>query len=203
MNCRHYEGRDTPAHGSARPVGRVGIIGANAMSMAVAMSLLEAHVPVTLLDSARDALDNATAIARSGYANAVTKGELGPDERDRRMALLAATVNFHHLKDCDLIIDATGTDRAGKEKLFRRLDQVAKPDAVLMTDAADVSVDQIAGCTRRSGDVLGLHFASSADIGETWKLVPGKDTSSVSLGTVIALTRRLQKVAVVCGVCPL
>jgi 3-hydroxyacyl-CoA dehydrogenase len=50
--------------------------------------------------------------------------------------------------------------------------------------------------------VLGLRFASPAEFGETWKLVPGKDTSSASLGAVIALTRRLHKVAVVCGICP-
>jgi 3-hydroxyacyl-CoA dehydrogenase len=201
MNCRHYEGRDTPAHGTLRPVGRVGIIGANAISIGVAMRLLDAHIPVTLFDPERASLDGGIALARSGYQNAVTHGELMPDERDRRMALLAGAINFHHLKDCDLIVDATRTDRASKAKLFRRLDQVAKPGAVLMTDASRVGVDDIAGCTRRSADVLGLQLEGATDTGATWTIVPGKDTSGESLGTVIALARRLDKVAVVCGVC--
>jgi 3-hydroxyacyl-CoA dehydrogenase len=201
MNCRHYEGSGTPTHVSPRPVGRVGIIGANAMSIGVAMSVLNAHIPVTLFDPERASLDGGIALARSGYQNAVRHGELTLDERDRRMALLAGAINFHHLKDCDLIVDATRTDRASKEKLFRRLDQVAKPGAVLMTDASHVGVDHIAGGTRRSGEVLGLRLEGATDTGETWTIVPGKDTSGASLGTVIELARRLHKVAVVCGIC--
>jgi 3-hydroxyacyl-CoA dehydrogenase len=201
MNCRHYEGRDTPAHDSPRPVGRVGIIGANAMSIGVAMSVLNAHIPVTLFDPERASLDGGIALARSGYQNAVRHGELTLDERDIRLALLAGAINFHHLKDCDLIVDATRTDRASKEKLFRQLDQVAKPGAVLMMDASRVGVDHIAGCTRRSGEVLGLRLESATETGETWTIVPGKDTSGASLGTVIALARRLHNVAVVCDVC--
>jgi 3-hydroxyacyl-CoA dehydrogenase len=221
MSCMHYEVSDAPAiagmnatlskgqvhdpglsaHGSARAVGRVGIIGANAVSMSFAMSLLDADLPVTLLELERGPLDKGVALARSGYRNAVANGELRPDQCDRRMALLAGAVNFHHLKDCDLIIDAMSTDRASKEKLFRSLDQVAKPGAVLMTDASHVSVDHIAGCTRRSGDVLGLHFVKSSDIGETWKIVPGKNTSSETLCTVSALAQRVHKLAAICDRC--
>jgi 3-hydroxyacyl-CoA dehydrogenase len=185
----------------SRAVGRVGIIGANAVSIGLAISLLDAELPVTLFEIARGPLDSGVALAQSGYRNAVANGELRPEEGDRRMALLAGTVNFHHLKDCDLIIDAMSTDRASKEKLFRRLDQVAKPDAVLMTDASQVSVDHVAGCTRRSGDVLGMQFATSSDSGETWKVVPGKNTSSEALGTVSALAQRVHKLAAVCDQC--
>lgn len=187
-------------HGEARTVGRVGIIGANAMSLDIVVSLLNADVPVTLFEREREPLDRVIALARSGYRTAVAIGALRPDERDRRMALLAGTVNFHHLKDCDLIVDATCTDRAGKEQLFRQLDQVAKPGAVLTTQASDAGVDHIAGCTRRSGDVLGLHVSGSSNTGEIWQIVPGKDTSGASLATVIALARKLHQVATVPGI---
>lgn len=188
---------DLPAHADARTVGRVGIIGANAMSLDIAVSLLDAGVPVTLFEPERASLDKLIALARSAYRTAVAQGAPGPNERDRRMALLAGTVNFHHLKDCDLILDAACSDKAGKEQLFRRLDQVAKPSAVLATLASDASVDHIAGCTRRPGNVLRLHVSRSSDTGETWKLVPGKDTSGASLATVIALARKLHQVATV------
>jgi 3-hydroxyacyl-CoA dehydrogenase len=206
MNCTHYKGRDTAAmtgtsQDSARSVGRVGIIGANAMGIGIAISMLDADVPVTLFDVERDALDSGISLARSAYGNAVTTGELSPDQRDRCMALLAGTVNFHHLKDCDLIIDATTTDRASKVALFRRLDQVARLGAVLMTDVSNVSVDHIAGYTRRHGEVLGLRVARTATSGGTWKIVPGKDTSSATLGIVNALARQLREIAVVCGIC--
>lgn len=201
MNSMQNEARGTLALAGARTVGRVGIIGANAMSLDIAVSLLDADVPVTLFEPERASLDKLIESARSAYRTAVAQGELGPDEHDRRMALLAGTVNFHHLKDCDLIVDAACTDRASKEKLFRRLDQVAKPGAVLTTQASDASVEHIAGCTRRSGDVLGLHLSRSSDTGEIWTIVPGKDTSGASLATVIALARKLHRVATVPGTC--
>jgi 3-hydroxyacyl-CoA dehydrogenase len=197
--CHQIHEPGLPAQGGA--VGRVGIIGANAVGIDIAMSLLDAGVPVTLLELDRTSLDSGLALARSGYRNAVAKGEIGLDESGRRMAGLTGTVYFHHLKDCDLIVDALPTDTLGKEKLFRRLDQSARSGAVLVTHASDVRVDHIAGCTRRHGDVLGLHITGSSETGEAWRIVPGKDTSSATLGTVIALGGRLRKAVVVGGVC--
>jgi 3-hydroxyacyl-CoA dehydrogenase len=185
------------ANAGARTVGRVGIIGANPMGVGIAMHLLDADVPVTLFELARESLDAGMALARSAYRDAVTKGVLAPDQRDRRMALLAGSVNFHHLKDCDLIIETVYTDTAGKEKLFRRLDQVAKPGAILMTHAAHGAVDHIAGCTRRAGDVLGWHAPGPAHPDRMWELVQGKETSGEALASVIALARKLQQVAAV------
>jgi 3-hydroxyacyl-CoA dehydrogenase len=189
------------AHEAPQTVGRVGIVGANAISIGIVISFLDADVPVTLFEPGREALDEVVALARTEYQAAVARGEIGPRERDRRMALLAGTVNFHHLKDCDLIVDAVGTGTAGKETLFRRLDQVARPHAILATLASNVSVDHIAGCTRRSRDVLGLHVSSSPDTGEIWQIVPGRDTSDATLSTVLALARKLHKVAAVADLC--
>lgn len=167
-------------------VRRVGIIGANAIGIGIAASLLDAGVPVTLFELDRASLDRGIALAC-----------LGSTERDRHMALLAGTINLHHLKDCDLIVDAVDSDREGKEKLFRRLDQVAKPGAVLMPLASKVGVDHVAGCTRRPGDVLGLHVANSPTTGDTWSLVRGKGTSGETLDTVMALARKLPRLAAV------
>jgi 3-hydroxyacyl-CoA dehydrogenase len=199
----NYEVRDALALANASPraVGRVGIIGANTMGVGIAMNLLDADVPVTLFELARESLDEGIALARSGYQDAVMQGVLAPDKRDRRMALLAGTVNFHHLKDCDLIIEAVCTDTVGKEKLFRRLDQVAKPGALLMTHTSHVGVDRIAGCTRRAGDVLGWHAPGPANPGRMWELVQGTQTSGEALATVIALARKIHQVAAVSDLC--
>lgn len=194
MNCMQNE-----VHDDSRTVGRVGIIGADAMSLGIAVSLLDADVPVTLFEPERESLDKVVELVRSGYRNAAAKGELRQAERDRRMALLAGTVNFHHLKDCDLIVDAEPGDRAGKEKLFRRLDQVARFGAVLTTRASYSGVDHIAGCTRRRGDVLGLHVSASSETEEIWTIAPGKETSGDALATVIALAQRLRKGVAVRG----
>jgi len=161
-------------------IGRVGIVGANATGIAIAMGLADAGIPVTLFDAGRAALDQALAHARAG-------------ERERRLALLAATVNFHHLKDCDLIIDTEEGDRAGKEALFRRLDQAAPLGAVLATCRPELGLDAIAGCTRRSGEVIGLLVGQSAPT--VWGLVPTRHTSDDTLDAVNALLQTLQDAA--------
>jgi 3-hydroxyacyl-CoA dehydrogenase len=157
-------------------IGRVGIVGANAAGIAIAIGLADAGIPVTLFDAGRASLDKVLAQARAGGSG-------------RRMALLAATVNFHHLKDCDLIVDAEDGDRAAKEALFRRLDQVAHLGAVLATCTPDVGLDYLAGCTRRSGEVIGLHLPQSA--AAMWEVVPTRHTSGDTLAAVDVLARRL------------
>ena len=175
-----------PANASPRALRRVGIIGATAPGIGIAMDLLDAGVPVTLFELERAALDAVLAPARGD---------------GRRMALLAGTVNFHHLKDCDLVIDTVRTDGAGREGLFRRLDQTARPGAVLMTLGTPEGIDRIARCTRRSGEVLGLQLAGTAAQGPVWELVPGSATTGATLATVIALAGELRKDAVVAGTC--
>ena len=170
------------ANAVPRAVGRVGIIGAGTAAIGIATRLLDAGVPVTLYEFAPEALARGIALVRSGY-----QGALAPDKSDRRMALLAGTVYLHHLKDCDLIIDAACTELAAKEQLFRRLDQVAKPGAILMTNAAHGGVDRMARCTRRAGEVLGWQVPGPAGASGLGELVCGKDTSAQALATVIAL----------------
>ncbi|MCS0587834.1 3-hydroxyacyl-CoA dehydrogenase NAD-binding domain-containing protein [Massilia norwichensis] len=158
-------------------IGRVGIVGANATSSAIALGLAEAGIPVTLFDAERASLDKVLAEVRSGG-------------RERCMALLAATVNFHHLKDCDLLIDTGEGDRAGKEAVFRRLDQVARLGAILATCRPELGLDAIAGCTRRSGEVIGLLVGQSAPT--VWGVVPTRHTSADTLGALNALLQHLQ-----------
>lgn len=179
-----------PAPSEATLVRRVGIIGANATGIGMAGSLLAADIPVTLFEPARDALDRATAAMRSGFRNSVAEGELTASQCDRRVALLAGTVNLHHLKDCDVIVDALGTDPDVKEALVRRLNEVARPDAVLLACAPGVDVDRIAAWARYPANVLGIRLPEGGSTAQ-WRLVPGKDTSKAALATAGGIVRQL------------
>jgi 3-hydroxyacyl-CoA dehydrogenase len=181
-----------------RSIGRVGITGATRMSVGIAMRLLDADIPVTLWEPERTSLAEGTALARSTYQDAVAQGTLAPHMGERRMGLLAGTVNFHHLKDCDLVIDLACTDTSAKESLFHRLDQITKPGAILMTRISH-GVDRLARCTRRSDQVLGLHVPSPGSPGQPWELVSGTWTSRETLATLIALAGKLQQDVAVSG----
>ena len=199
MSNMNDEDRGALALANASPsaLRRVGIIGATTIGIGIGMDLLEAGVPVTLFELGREALDQRIALVRSAYRDAVAQGALTQDQYDRRMALLAGSVNFHHLKDSDLVIDTVCTDIGARERLFRRLDQAARPGAILMTLGAHAGIDRIARCTRRAGEVLGLHIADAAEPGQVWELVRGSATSGETLATVIALARQLGHAAAV------
>jgi 3-hydroxyacyl-CoA dehydrogenase len=189
----HARGIDRPVEATPRPVRRVGIMGATTTGMGIAMHLLEADIPVTVLDLARETLDRATASARSNYQEAFLAGELTASQRDRRVALLAGTINLHHLKDCDVIMDALDTDIGAREKLLRRLNEVARPDVILMTCSATVDVNRLASLARCPENVLGFHLANGAGAPQGWQPVPGKATSAGALATATALARSLCK----------
>lgn len=174
-------------HDAAHPVARVGIVGATSAGMAIATRLLDADMPVTVFDPARPSLDRATAALRSGYHDACVAGELTAMQRDRRVALLAGTVNLHHLKDCDVIVEVMGAGMDFASSLVRRLNEVARPDAILVTCGSQREVDHLAGIARCPANVLGLRASLDANAAGVWEFEPGKATSERALATAAAL----------------
>lgn len=181
-----------PANDTVRPLRRVGILGANETGIGLAMALLDADMPVTVFDR-RDALDQGLALLRAGYADAFTCGALAADQRDRRLALFGATERFHHLKDCDLIIEVMSIDAGTREKFFRWLDEIGKPSAVLVANASGSQLDSIARVTRRPGDVLGLCFPTTALMSDSAALVRARESSGEALATAAELLARIGK----------
>jgi 3-hydroxyacyl-CoA dehydrogenase len=169
-----------------RPFSRVGIMGAGEAGMGMVDSLLESDIPVTLFELEREPLDLATASMRTAYQNGVSDGELTAAQRDRRVAMLAGTINLHHLKDCDVIVDALCTSVAVKDGMLRRLNELAKPGAILIACVADADanaeVDRIASLMRFPENVLGMRRSNGAGGGQ-WELVPAKATSECALAT--------------------
>lgn len=181
---------EEPSKDNARLIGRVAILGSSTMSIGIAMALLDADIPVTVFDR-RDALDNGLVLLRSSYEKSVLSGILPAGRRDRRLALFGATDRFHHLKDCDLIIEVMPVQTAVRTKFFRWLDEIGKPDAIMVANASHPALDDIARVTRRPWDVLGLQFSNPEHLSEKLSLVRARDTSEE---TFLAVARLLGKV---------
>ncbi|QOY95962.1 hypothetical protein IM543_09080 [Massilia sp. UMI-21] len=177
---------EQPANDTVRPVGRVGIMGANGMGIGLARALLDADMPVTVFDR-REALDQGRALLRASYTDALTGGALTANQRYRRLALFAATERFHHLKDCDLIIEVMSIDAKTRETFFRWLDETGKPGAVLVANASGSQLDGIARLTRRPGDVLGLRFPDTGLPSKAACLVRARETSGDAYTTTAEL----------------
>jgi 3-hydroxyacyl-CoA dehydrogenase len=184
-----------------RPVESVGVIGAGTMGSGIAMNFLNAGIPVTLLEVKPDALERGMATVRKNYEITAKKGKLKPAEVEQRLALLRPTLSYDELRGCDLIIEAVFEDYEVKEPVFKRLDEVVKPGAILATNTSTLDVNRIAAWTRRPQDVLGLHFFSPANVMKLLEVVRGARTARNVLLTAMSLAAKIGKVAVVSGVC--
>jgi 3-hydroxyacyl-CoA dehydrogenase len=188
---------DTPT----RPVERAAVIGFGTMGGGIAMSFANGGIPVTVLEMSQQALDKGLALCRRNWEASAQKGKMTAQQVEQRMALLRPTLRYEDLAPADIIIEAVFEDLALKQKVFRELDRVAKPGAILATNTSTLDINRIAAVTRRPADVLGTHFFSPANVMRLLEVVRGAATAPDALATVMKLARPLKKVAVVSGVC--
>jgi 3-hydroxyacyl-CoA dehydrogenase len=185
----------------ARPLAEAAVVGAGTMGAGIAVALLDAALPVRVLETDQEALDRGLARIAGVYQGQVNKGKLPADERDRRLARLQPTLSFESLGQADVVIEAVFESMDVKREVFLALDRVMKPGAVLATNTSTLDVDAIAAVTGRPSDVLGLHFFSPANVMRLLEVVRGRATAPDVLATALSLGKMLRKVTVVAGVC--
>ncbi len=184
-----------------RPIRSVGIIGAGTMGGGIAMNFLSAGIPVTIVETSREALDRGVSIMRRNYENTAKKGRMTMAEVGDRMGKLAPTLDFGALAQADLVIEAVFENMDLKKSVFERLDGAAKPGAILASNTSYLDIDAIAAATKRPEDVLGMHFFSPANVMRLLEIVRGAKTSKSVLATIAQLAPKIGKVGVVVGVC--
>ena len=192
---------DVPKDTPVRPIAAVGVVGCGTMGGGIAMSIANAGLPVSILESSREALDRGMAIIRKNYAATVAKGRLSQAEMDARLARIAPTVDDADLGAADVVIEAVFEELPLKKEVFARLDRVCKPDAILATNTSTLDVDEIAAATSRPEQVVGTHFFSPANVMKLMENVRGARTSPETIATVMKLSKKLGKVGVLVGVC--
>ncbi|HNI84474.1 MAG TPA: 3-hydroxyacyl-CoA dehydrogenase NAD-binding domain-containing protein [Ottowia sp.] len=184
-----------------RAIQKVAVIGAGTMGGGISMNFLNAGIPVTILETKQEALDRGLATIRKNYEAQVKKGKLKQDKYEQRMALLTPTLSYDDLRDADLVIEAVFEEMGVKEQVFKKLDEVVKPGAILASNTSTLDVDKIAAFTQRPQDVVGMHFFSPANVMKLLEVVRGAKTAKDVLATVMQIAKKIRKTAVVSGVC--
>ena len=192
---------DVPSDTPLRPINSVAVIGAGTMGGGISMNFLNAGVPVIMLEMKQDALDRGVATIRKNYESQVKKGKLKQDKYEQRMGLLKTTLSYDDLKETDLVIEAVFEEIGVKQAVFKELDRVMKPGAILASNTSTLNVDTIAAFTQRPQDVVGLHFFSPANVMKLLEVVRGAKTAKDVMATVMAMAKKIKKTAVVSGVC--
>jgi len=184
-----------------RDVKSVGIIGGGTMGGGIAMSFANAGIPVTLVEINDEALQRGLTIIDKNYAGSVKRGKLSDGKAAECRGLISGATDYGALGDVDLVIEAVFEDPELKKDIFARLDKACKRGAILATNTSYQDVNEIAAATMRPRDVLGMHFFSPAHIMKLLEVVRADKTADDVLTTVMALAKRIRKVAVVSGVC--
>ena len=192
---------DVPADTPLRTIGSVAVIGAGTMGGGISMNFLNAGIPVVMLEMKQDALDRGVATIRKNYESQVKKGKLKQEKYEQRMSLLSTTLSYDALTDADMVIEAVFEEIGVKEAVFKELDRVMKPGAILASNTSTLNVDTIADFTKRPQDVVGLHFFSPANVMRLLEVVRGAKTAKDVMATVMVIAKKIKKTAVVSGVC--
>ncbi|MEI7970470.1 MAG: 3-hydroxyacyl-CoA dehydrogenase NAD-binding domain-containing protein [Betaproteobacteria bacterium] len=193
--------KDVPEDTPVRDIRSAAVLGAGTMGGGIAMNFANAGIPVRVLEAAQDRLDKGLDIIRRNYAATVAKGRLSQDAMDRRMGLITGVLSYDELKDADIIVEAVFEEMDVKKDVFRKLDAVAKPGAILATNTSTLDIDQIAAVTARPQDVIGLHFFSPANVMKLLEIVRGAKTAPDVIATSMKLSKTIRKVGVLVGVC--
>jgi len=192
---------DVPADTPTRGIERAAVIGAGTMGGGIAMNFANAGIPVTILETRQEALDKGLATIRKNYENTVKKGKLAPEKAAQRVGLISGTLAYDDIAQADIVVEAVFEDMEVKGQVFRKLDEVMKPGAILASNTSTLDLDRIADFTARPQDVIGLHFFSPANVMKLLEIVRGAKTGKDVLATALALSRKIRKTGVVSGVC--
>ena len=192
---------DIPADTKARPVTSAGIVGAGTMGGGIAMCFANAGIPVTILDTGREALERGLAVVERNFDSMVKRGRITVEEQGARMALIRGATDYEELRNTDVIVEAVFENMELKKKVFTSLDRVAKPGAVLATNTSTLDIDELATAVRRPEDVIGMHFFSPANVMPLLEVVRTARTAPEVIRTVMDLARPLRKTPVLARVC--
>ncbi|SFJ30753.1 3-hydroxyacyl-CoA dehydrogenase NAD-binding domain-containing protein [Bradyrhizobium sp. cf659] len=184
-----------------RSVEGVAIIGAGTMGGGIAMSFANAGIPVTLVETGKDQLDRGFGIIRKNYEATAARGGIPADAPAKRMALITGAVGLENIAQADLIVEAVFETMTIKKEVFGQLDKIAKSGAILATNTSFLDINEIAKETKRSQDVVGMHFFSPANVMKLCEIVRTKSSAPDTLVTAVSLARKIGKVPVIVGVC--
>ena len=184
-----------------RPVHSVGVVGGGTMGAGITVAVLDAGLPVVMIERDDEALARGRANVEKVYDGLIAKGRMSAGAKAAVMARYSGSTSYDALANVDLVIEAVFEEMSVKKAVFAELDRVCKPGAVIGTNTSYLDIDEIAASISRPEDVVGLHFFSPANIMKLLEIVVPAKVSPDVVATAFALAGKLRKVPVRAKVC--
>jgi 3-hydroxyacyl-CoA dehydrogenase len=184
-----------------RDIERVAVVGGGTMGSGIAVALLRAGYKVTMIEADDAALTRGRVNTDRNLDGFVSRGRLTTEGKAEHLGRFQPTINYGDAGEADLVVEAVFEELNVKKDVFRKLDAVMRPGAVLATNTSYLDINEIAAATRRPQDVIGLHFFSPAHIMRLLEIVKADKTASDVIATGFEVAKRLGKIGVLSGVC--
>jgi 3-hydroxyacyl-CoA dehydrogenase/enoyl-CoA hydratase/carnithine racemase len=187
-----------PDKSLARPVTKVGVVGAGLMAAQIALLFVRRlQVPVVMTDLDQGRVDAGVAYVHAEIDKLLSRGRLSADAANRQKALISGSVSKDGFADADFVIEAVFEELAVKQRVFAELEAIVRPDCVLATNTSSLSVSAMASGLAHPSRVAGFHFFNPVAVLPLVEVVRGSATDDAALATALAVGRQLKKNCVI------
>jgi 3-hydroxyacyl-CoA dehydrogenase/enoyl-CoA hydratase/3-hydroxybutyryl-CoA epimerase/3-hydroxyacyl-CoA dehydrogenase/enoyl-CoA hydratase/3-hydroxybutyryl-CoA epimerase/enoyl-CoA isomerase len=186
----------------ARPITRVGVVGAGIMGAGIAGAHIRRGVPVLLLDSMPQALEKGVASITKVLETRVAIGRMTPTEVVAALSRLSAVGTLNALADREVVIEAIIENESAKVQVFKDLQGVVGPDAILASNTSTISITRMAQAVRKPENFAGMHFFNPVDRMQLVEVIRGERTSDQTVVSLVALAKKIGKTPIVVRDCP-
>jgi 3-hydroxybutyryl-CoA dehydrogenase len=175
---------------------RIAVVGAGQMGNGIAHVFAQSGFNVTMIDVSQEALDKGRSTIAKNIERQVKKGTIPPEDQVQILSRVDLSQELDAAADASLIIEAASEESGLKFRIFTDLDRIAKPAAILATNTSSISITEIAGRTRRPGQVIGMHFMNPVPVMQLVEVIRGHATSDATTTTVMETAQALGKTPV-------
>ncbi len=185
-----------------RKVMRVGVLGAGIMGAGIAGAHVRKGIPVVLLDNNPQAMERGIAGIAAGLKAQVDKGRMKPEDLVAALARLGAAASLANVAECDVVIEAIVENEETKTAMYKQLEPLLKPDAILASNTSTISITRMAQSLAKPERFAGLHFFNPVEKMPLVEVIRGEKTSDPTVATLVALAKQISKSPIVVKDCP-
>jgi 3-hydroxyacyl-CoA dehydrogenase/enoyl-CoA hydratase/carnithine racemase len=186
-----------PDRSLARPVTKVGIVGAGLMASQLASLFAQRlEVPVVMTDLDEERVAKGVGYVHQEIDQLLGKGRISPDRANRLRALVTGSTDKDGFADADFVIEAVFEEMSVKQQVFAEVEAIVTPECILATNTSSLSITEMAGGLRHPERVVGFHFFNPVAVMPLLEVIPGERTDDAALATAFAVGKTLKKTTV-------
>lgn len=180
----------------------IGVVGAGTMGNGIAQVAARAGYSVVLRDVKDEFLQRGLAAIDRSLQRDVDKQRLGEEEKRAILSRVRATTEMGELAGAEFVVEAVTENFEVKAEIFRALDGLTRPDAILASNTSSISITKLGAATGRPDKVIGMHFMNPVPVMKLVEIIRGIATSDETYGRTRALTEKLEKIPLECNDSP-